>query len=98
MITPFCFLKESILVGKKIKEYRDRKGFSRSELGAICGFRGDGESVIAMLEREEGFPDLDKLKKVAEALSVPLEILCPVPCRKCPYMEKEKKKQEEMKI
>jgi len=76
------------LIGEKIKEYRDRSGYTRMELGQLCGFGSDSETVIAGFERDEGFPDLEKLKKIAEVLCVPLEVLCPVPCRECPYGKK----------
>lgn len=76
------------MLGEKIKEYRDKRGFSRIELGRLCGFGRDAEKIIAGFERNEGFPDLEKLKKIAEVLCVPLEVLCPVPCRECPYRNK----------
>ena len=75
------------MVGEKIKEYRERRGFSREELGRRCGFGCDGERVISGFERDEGFPDLDKLERIAEVLCVPLEVLCSVPCRECPFIE-----------
>ena len=73
------------MIGEAIREYRDRRGFSREELGRLCGFGKSGGEIIASFARDEGLPDLEKLKLVAEALSVPLEVLCPVPCRECPY-------------
>lgn len=76
------------MIGEKIKEYRDRRGYSREELGRLCGFGRNSEAVIAGFERDEGFPDLEKLKKIAEILYVPLEVLCPVPCMECPYRKK----------
>jgi len=76
------------LIGEKIREYRDKRGFSRRDLAALCGFGRNGESIIAGFERDEGFPDIEKLKKIAEALYVPLEVLCPYPCRECPYEKK----------
>lgn len=76
------------MIGEAIKEYRKRRGLSREELGRKCGFECDSERIIAAFERDAGFPDLEKLKKVAETLWVPLEVLCPVACRECPY-EKE---------
>lgn len=76
------------MVGEKIKEYREKRGFSREELGRRCGFGCDGERVISEFEQDKGFPDLDKLKRIAEELWVPLEVLCPVPCRECPYRKK----------
>lgn len=76
------------MIGEAIKEYRERRNLSREELGRRCGFGCDGERIIEAFERDEGFPDLEKLKKVAEALWVPLEVLCPIPCRECPYERK----------
>ena len=76
------------MIGEKIKEYRDRRGFSREELGRRCGFGCDGERVIAEFEQDKGFPNLDKLKRIAEELWVPLEVLCPVPWREGPYRKK----------
>ncbi len=78
------------MIGEAIKEYRDIRGFSREELGRLCGFGQSGGSIIAAFERDAGFPDLEKLKKVADVLSVPLEILCPVACMECPYTKKRK--------
>jgi len=75
------------VIGESIREYRDRRGFSKEELGRLCGFGRDGAEIIARFERNEGFPDLEKLKRVAEVLSVPLEVLWPVPFRECPYRE-----------
>lgn len=51
------------MIGEAIKEYRERRGFSREELGRRCGFGCDGEIIIEAFERDEGFPDLEKLKK-----------------------------------
>ena len=76
------------MIGETIREYRARRGFSRKELGRRCGFGKNSEQIIEAFERNEGFPDLEKLKIVAEVLSVPLEVLCPVPCRECPYAKK----------
>lgn len=76
------------MIGEAIKEYREKRGFSREELRRRCGFGCDGEKIIEAFERDEGFPDLEKLKKVAEALSVSLEVLCPVACRECPFKKK----------
>jgi DNA-binding helix-turn-helix protein len=81
------------LIGKAIKEYREKRGLSIKELGRRCGFGSDGERIIEAFERDEGFPDLEKLKKVAEVLWVPLEVLCPVPCRECPFEKKIKEEQ-----
>lgn len=81
------------MIGEAIREYRDRRGFSREELGRLCGFGRDGAEIIARFERNEGFPDLEKLKRVAEVLSVPLEVLCPVACRECPYKKEENKEE-----
>lgn len=75
------------MIGEKIKEYRDRRGYSGAELGRLCGFGSNSDAIIAGFERDEGFPDLEKLKKIAEVLCVPLEVLCPVACMDCPYME-----------
>lgn len=76
------------MIGEVIKEYRERRGLSREELGRQCGFGCDSERIIAAFERDAGFPDLEKLKKVADVLSVPLEVLCPVACMECPYTKK----------
>lgn len=76
------------MIGEKIKEYRDRRGYSRADLGRRCGFGSNSEAIISGFERDEGFPDLDKLERIAEELWVPLEVLCPVPCRECPYRKK----------
>lgn len=76
------------MIGEKIKVYRDKRGYSREELGRLCGFGENSEVIIAGFERDEGFPDLTKLKKIAEVLWVPLEVLCPVPCRECLYKKK----------
>lgn len=75
------------MIGEKIKEYRDRRGYSRAELGRLCGFGSNSEAIIFGFERDEGFPDLDKLERIAEVLCVPLEVLCSVPCRECPFIE-----------
>ena len=81
------------MIGKAIKEYREKRGLSIKELGRRCGFGSDGERIIEAFERDEGFPDLEKLKKVAEVLWVPLEVLCPVPCREFPFEKKIKEEQ-----
>ncbi len=86
---PHCF-GGMALIGEKIKEYRDRRGYSKEELGRLCGFGRKGEALIAGFERDEGFPDLEKLKRIAEVLSVPLEVLCPVACCECPFRKKKK--------
>lgn len=88
LLAPHFVFGGIALIGEKIKEYRDRRGYSREELGRLCGFGRNSETIIAGYERDEGFPDLEKLKKIAEVLYVPLEVLCPVPCRECPYGKK----------
>lgn len=79
------------MIGEKIKEYRDRRGYSQKELGELCGFGSEGKALIEGFERDEGFPDLERLKRIAEVLSVPLEVLCPVACCECPYRKNSKK-------
>ena len=75
------------MIGEKIKEYRDRRGYSRAEVGRLCGFGSNSEAIISGFERDEGFPDLDKLERIAEVLCVPLEVFGSVPCRECPFIE-----------
>ncbi len=73
------------MIGEKIREYREGRGYSVEELGKLCEFGKDAKRIIADFEEDKGFPDIEKLKKVAEVLAVPLEVLCPVACKECPY-------------
>lgn len=87
-----CKIGGIVLIGEKIKEYRDRRGYSREELGRLCGFGRNSEAVIARFEHDEGLPDLEKLKKIAEVLEVSVEDLAGVECRSCPYRRRMQQK------
>lgn len=55
--------------GKHLKELRTVKGLSQSELA----FKGDFDrNYIGMLERGERNPSLKNLKRLSDALEIPL--------------------------
>lgn len=57
------------IFGKHLKELRTDKGLSQSELA----FKGDFDrNYIGMLERGERNPSLRNLKRLSDALEIPL--------------------------
>jgi len=59
-------------VGQKIREIRNEKNITQVELGYRCNFE---QPSIARIEAGRTNPNLLTLKKIAEALDVPIEEL-----------------------
>ncbi|TMW70148.1 helix-turn-helix domain-containing protein [Alteribacter natronophilus] len=60
-------------VGKRIKKYRLRKGYSISRLADESGI---AKSYISFLERDQRKnPSVETLRKLAGVLNIPLELL-----------------------
>ncbi|WP_236634904.1 helix-turn-helix domain-containing protein [Alteribacter lacisalsi] len=60
-------------VGKRIKKYRLRKGYSISRLAEESGI---AKSYISFLERDQRKnPSVETLKKLSGVLNIPLELL-----------------------
>ena len=56
----------------KIKELRKQKGLSQTALAELCGVH---QTAVSQWEKGRTSPDLDSLKKLAEALGVSVELL-----------------------
>ena len=59
-------------IGKNIRKYRLKKGFTQLDLAATCGFE---ESSIGRLENGNTNPTIKTLLKIAKALGVKLNEL-----------------------
>lgn len=59
-------------VGKKIREIRKEKKLTQKELGKACGI---DEANIRKYENGKQKPKVENLKKIADALDVPIQIL-----------------------
>ena len=62
----------TIIVGKRIRQYRLKAGLSQDVLAEKAELHG---TYIGQLERGEKNPTLESLEKVARALKLPLEAL-----------------------
>jgi transcriptional regulator with XRE-family HTH domain len=61
-----------IFLGKKIREYREKHGWSQEQLGNIAKFH---RTYIGMIERGEKNITIFNLRRVAEALQVKVKDL-----------------------
>lgn len=57
------------LLGKRIKELRQQKGFTQEDLAEVCGVH---PSLIGPIESGKKFPRAETLNKLAKALEVPI--------------------------
>ena len=62
-------------VGERIREYRKQAGLTQKELGDRLGV---SNVHIGQYERGLRNPRLPQLKKIADALDIPLISLCPI--------------------
>lgn len=71
--------------GERIRFYREQKGMTLKELGEKSGFLKSGDVRIAQYQSGARVPKADTLKKIAEALGVPVDALCctETTCMKC---------------
>ncbi len=60
------------IIGKRIKIYRNKAGYSQEELAEKAGLHN---TYIGQLERGEKNATLESIEKISRALEVPLEIL-----------------------
>ena len=60
------------IVGKVIREYRERKGISQEVLSGLAGI---GRSHLSAIERGERRPTLDTFFKIGEALDIGPSVL-----------------------
>ena len=58
---------DSVLVGKIIKEYREKRGLSQE---VVSGFADIGRTHLSAIERGERKPTLDTFYKICLALDV----------------------------
>ncbi|MGJ8729313.1 helix-turn-helix domain-containing protein [Listeria aquatica] len=59
-------------IGEKIKQYREKKGFSQTKLSDISGVP---QSTISTIEIKSKAPDIYILNKLANALGIELNDL-----------------------
>lgn len=78
-------LPESITIGKKIRKRRIDFGFSLRDLAGITSLTA---SFISQIERGVANPSLNSLRKIAEALDVPLLFFLSNDAKKSPVVRK----------
>jgi HTH-type transcriptional regulator, competence development regulator len=61
-------------VGDRVRDARVKAGLSQSQLARLCGMV---QSRIAEIEAGESDPRLSTVRRVAEALSIPISDLLP---------------------
>lgn len=62
----------AIIVGERVRHYRNKAGFSQDELAEKAGLH---YTYIGQVERGEKNATLESMDKIAHALQVPLEVL-----------------------
>ncbi|AUS98015.1 transcriptional regulator [Clostridium thermosuccinogenes] len=62
----------AIIVGERVRHYRNKAGFSQDELAQKAGLH---YTYIGQIERGEKNATLESIAKIAYALQVPLEVL-----------------------
>ena len=67
----------SIRIGEIIKEARIKKGLTQDELGTICGFEKNPGLNIRHWESDRNPVPVDRLRRLAAALDLPLDDLIP---------------------
>lgn len=64
--------------GERLKKIRVQAGLTQKEVGEACGYDGrSAESTVQHWERGRSYPPLDKLRALAKALDVSLDMLIP---------------------
>ena len=59
-------------IGKNIREYRDKRGLTLRDLAQLTSY---SRGYIGMLEKAKGVPNSFVLKKLSEALNVPISAI-----------------------
>lgn len=67
----------SYRIGETIKEARIKKGLTQKQLGELCGYEKAADCMIRDWERDKRPVPIDKLRRLAAALDLPLESLIP---------------------
>ncbi len=62
-------MSKDAAVGKRIKQIRAERGWALRELGERCGLSAN---AISLMERGENSPTVSSLRRLAEALKVPI--------------------------
>ena len=63
---------KSKLVGRRIREYREKAGISQEELADTVGMR---VTSISNIERGRNFPTFENFIKIANSIKVPADLL-----------------------
>lgn len=65
-------------IGQLIAERRQALGLSRGDVGRACGYSGDcARSTPRAWERDEALPPIERVRRLAELLHVPVDALVP---------------------
>jgi transcriptional regulator with XRE-family HTH domain len=64
---------DAILIGEKIKFYREKKGITQTELSDALKLAG--KDTISKYERGLRFPSIDMLNKICDALDIDYKII-----------------------
>lgn len=64
-------------IGSVVRQFREARDMSQSQLAKALGY--SGRSSIAQIERGAIEPSRDKLKKIAQVLNIPVELLLDQP-------------------
>lgn len=59
-------------IGNAIKDLRQKKGFKQTDFADICGL---SQSYLSSIEKGRKEPTLTILKRIANALSIPMPVL-----------------------
>lgn len=66
------------MFGKYIRECRTAAGLTQRQLGEACGYEGrSAETTVQNWEKDKQPVPLDRLRRLAVALGVPLDSLIP---------------------
>lgn len=65
-------------IAQLITERRRALGLTRADVGRACGYVGDGaRSVPRRWEQGDALPPLDRLRRLADVLLLPVDLLIP---------------------
>ena len=67
----------SYRIGEKIKVARIKKGLTQKELGKLVGYEENGDVYVRQWELDKRPVPIDRMRRLAAALDLPLESLIP---------------------
>ena len=67
----------SLRIGETIKAARIKKGLTQKELGIACGLEKNIDDTVRKWEADKKPVPIDRLRRLASALDLPLDDLIP---------------------